>query len=134
LTRCRRRARRAAAGGSATVQGSALAELDAQMLALNASPGGAADLLAATLFLDRVAARSCIQRMLWNRLHCHSCQPRPQRQSAGRGCRSGDMEVLFTAAGDTLNIDITTSVDNSRRRWNALFDRLNLINGLPAGS
>jgi malonate decarboxylase delta subunit len=28
---------------------------------------------------------------------------------------SGDMEVLFTAAGDTLNIDITTSVDNSRR-------------------
>ena len=44
------------AGGSATVQGSkALAELDAQMLALNASPGGAADLLAATLFLDRVS-------------------------------------------------------------------------------
>jgi malonate decarboxylase delta subunit len=45
------------------------------------------------------------------------------------------MEVLFTAAiGDTLNIDITTSVDNSRHRWKALFDRLNLINGLPAGS
>ncbi|WP_435891837.1 triphosphoribosyl-dephospho-CoA synthase, partial [Klebsiella quasipneumoniae] len=33
----------------------ALARLDAQMLAHNASPGGAADLLAATLFLDRVA-------------------------------------------------------------------------------
>ncbi|MDJ1655719.1 malonate decarboxylase acyl carrier protein [Raoultella sp. Ech2A] len=47
---------------------------------------------------------------------------------------SGDMEVLFTAAaGETLSIDITTSVDNSNRRWNALFDRLNLINGLPAG-
>ncbi|MBL1729399.1 triphosphoribosyl-dephospho-CoA synthase MdcB, partial [Klebsiella pneumoniae] len=29
--------------------------LDAQMLAQNASPGGAADLLAATLFLDRVS-------------------------------------------------------------------------------
>ena len=44
------------AGGSATVQGrKALAGLDAQMLALNASPGGAADLLAATLFLDRVS-------------------------------------------------------------------------------
>lgn len=43
------------AGGSATAQGrKALARLDAQMLALNASPGGAADLLAATLFLDRV--------------------------------------------------------------------------------
>ena len=33
----------------------ALARLDAIMLALNASPGGAADPLAATLFLDRVA-------------------------------------------------------------------------------
>jgi triphosphoribosyl-dephospho-CoA synthase len=45
-----------AAGGCATVAGrEALARLDAQMLALNASPGGAADLLAATLFLDRVS-------------------------------------------------------------------------------
>ncbi|MFW0189854.1 malonate decarboxylase acyl carrier protein, partial [Klebsiella pneumoniae] len=26
-----------------------------------------------------------------------------------------------------------TSVDNSQARWQALFDRLNLINGLPAG-
>ena len=47
---------------------------------------------------------------------------------------SGDMEVLFTATEDqTLSIDITTSVDNSDTRWNALFDRLNLIGGLPAG-
>ncbi|MVT05065.1 triphosphoribosyl-dephospho-CoA synthase MdcB [Enterobacter sp. 10-1] len=45
-----------AAGGCATACGRrALAQLDAQMLAQNASPGGAADLLAATLFLDRVA-------------------------------------------------------------------------------
>ncbi len=43
------------AGGSATQEGAqALAALDRRMLALNASPGGAADLLAATLFLDRV--------------------------------------------------------------------------------
>ena len=43
------------AGGCATLAGQqALARLDRQMLALNASPGGAADLLAATLFLDRV--------------------------------------------------------------------------------
>lgn len=43
------------AGGSMTVQGQhALALLDADMLALNASPRGAADLLAATLFIDRV--------------------------------------------------------------------------------
>jgi triphosphoribosyl-dephospho-CoA synthase len=44
------------AGGCATAAGrDELAALDVQMLALNASPGGAADLLAATLFLDRVS-------------------------------------------------------------------------------
>nr|WP_318383333.1 triphosphoribosyl-dephospho-CoA synthase [uncultured Enterobacter sp.] len=44
-----------AAGGTAQAEGQrALLSLDAQMLALNASPGGAADLLAATLFLDRI--------------------------------------------------------------------------------
>ena len=43
------------AGGSAHPAGqAALAALDSHMLALNASPGGAADLLAATLFLDRI--------------------------------------------------------------------------------
>ncbi len=47
---------------------------------------------------------------------------------------SGDMEVLFTAVqGQTLTIDITTSVDNSRGRWEALFTRLGLVSTLPAG-
>ncbi|MFH2503174.1 malonate decarboxylase acyl carrier protein [Klebsiella indica] len=47
---------------------------------------------------------------------------------------SGDMEVLYTAGeSDTLDIEITTSVDNSQARWHALFERLNLINGLPGG-
>ncbi|WP_258054156.1 triphosphoribosyl-dephospho-CoA synthase, partial [Pseudomonas aeruginosa] len=35
-----------------------LGELDRRLLALNASPGGAADLLAACLFLDRLPAVS----------------------------------------------------------------------------
>ena len=36
---------------------------------------------------------------------------------------SGDMEVLFTAdQNQTLTIEITTSVDNSRSRWEALFN------------
>lgn len=44
------------AGGCATRTGrQALALLDEHMLALNASPGGAADLLAATLFLDSIS-------------------------------------------------------------------------------
>lgn len=43
------------AGGAASLAGRRqLRELDRAMLALNASPGGAADLLAATLFLDRL--------------------------------------------------------------------------------
>ena len=47
---------------------------------------------------------------------------------------SGDMEVLYTAAQSaTLNVQITTSVDNSQARWQALFDRMTLISGLPAG-
>jgi triphosphoribosyl-dephospho-CoA synthase len=45
-----------AAGGAASLDGRRqLRDLDRNMLALNASPGGAADLLAATLFLDRLA-------------------------------------------------------------------------------
>ena len=47
---------------------------------------------------------------------------------------SGDMEVLFTTEpGQTLTIDITTSVDNSRGRWKALFNRLQTVSSLPAG-
>lgn len=43
------------AGGSATLSGRrALNQLDQQLLSLNASPGGAADLLAACLFIDRL--------------------------------------------------------------------------------
>ncbi|MEX3932019.1 triphosphoribosyl-dephospho-CoA synthase [Paraburkholderia phymatum] len=45
-----------AAGGASTAAGrAALDALDAGLLSLNASPGGAADLLAATLFIDRLA-------------------------------------------------------------------------------
>lgn len=51
-----------AAGGTAQAAGrDALARLDADMLARNASPGGAADLLAATLFLDRTSLPQAAQ-------------------------------------------------------------------------
>ena len=60
------------------------------------------------------------------------------RQMRGRALAgvvgSGDMEVLFTAAaGDTLSVTITTSVDNSERRWQALFTRLAEFGVLAAG-
>jgi len=46
-----------AAGGSATLAGRRqLRLLDARLLQLNASPGGAADLLAACLFLDKAGS------------------------------------------------------------------------------
>jgi triphosphoribosyl-dephospho-CoA synthase len=49
-------ARRAlSAGGTSSWRGrAALAELEGALLALNASPGGSADLLAATLFIDKL--------------------------------------------------------------------------------
>ncbi|PMS22139.1 triphosphoribosyl-dephospho-CoA synthase MdcB [Trinickia dabaoshanensis] len=47
------------AGGTSTPEGqAAFARLESRLLALNASPGGAADLLAATLFIDRLAPAS----------------------------------------------------------------------------
>jgi len=52
-----------AAGGVATLAGRRLLrQLDADALACNASPGGAADLLAATLFLDRLDTTSASVR------------------------------------------------------------------------
>ncbi|HBM08229.1 triphosphoribosyl-dephospho-CoA synthase [Pseudomonas sp. Choline-3u-10] len=57
LTRMQQGARAVlAAGGCASLAGRRqLRALEGQMLSLRASPGGAADLLAATLFLDRLA-------------------------------------------------------------------------------
>lgn len=54
------------AGGSASLAGRRrLHELDLQLLTLNASPGGAADLLAASLLLDRIeSANAFIQGAL----------------------------------------------------------------------
>jgi len=48
------------AGGYATSRGAhAFFLLDAELLARNASPGGAADLLAAAIFLDSIERRTC---------------------------------------------------------------------------
>ena len=53
------------AGGSASLAGRRLLhELDHQLIALNASPGGAADLLAACLFIDRVESGGLNQGVL----------------------------------------------------------------------
>jgi len=61
-----------AAGGAATLPGRrALRQLDADAIARRVSPGGAADLLAATLFLDRLESRFEARRprQLSRRIH-----------------------------------------------------------------
>jgi len=53
-----------AEGGTSTVRGlNLLFQLDAELLKLNASPGGSADLLAVTLFLDSLANPSVQQAL-----------------------------------------------------------------------
>lgn len=48
---------------------------------------------------------------------------------------SGDMEVLYVADNSQqLTVTLTTSVDNSQARWQALFDRLAAFGELPAGA
>lgn len=48
---------------------------------------------------------------------------------------SGDMEVLYDGVSDKrdLTVKITSSVDNSAARWSAIFERLSVMHGLPAG-
>ena len=47
---------------------------------------------------------------------------------------SGDMEVIYRADNSALlSVAITTSVDNSKARWDALFSRLAELTELPAG-
>jgi triphosphoribosyl-dephospho-CoA synthase len=69
LDAARRGAREVLAqGGSASLPGrAALHRLDQTLLALNASPGGAADLLAATLFIDKLVRCSASgSKNAWN--------------------------------------------------------------------
>ncbi|QCP53865.1 triphosphoribosyl-dephospho-CoA synthase [Trinickia violacea] len=69
LTAAKRGARRVLdTGGSSTASGRAeLDSLERTLLALNASPGGAADLLAATLFIDKlVRHRTSGSPTTWN--------------------------------------------------------------------
>ena len=58
-----------------------------------------------------------------------------KRQGAGRRRRFRGYGGAYSPPnqGQTLTIDITTSVDNSRGRWEALFNRLQTVSSLPAG-
>ncbi len=110
------------AGGSATLAGRRqLHELDNQLLALNASPGGAADLLAACLFIDR------LDGALWmETLSFEFPAGQPPKGRALVGCvGSGDLEVLLEpGTPGTLTIQVQTSVNGAQQRWQHLFERI----------
>lgn len=59
----------------------------------------------------------------------------PQRVQLQNGVvSSGDLEVVFESnQTDTLEVKIKSSVDNSSTRWQALFNRIEQFNELPAG-
>ena len=106
------------------------------------SPGGSADLLAATLFLDRLLAFWVEERnhslgkfMESLELKIPAGQPIKDAQVQMGVVASGDMEVLYDGASDKrdLTVKITSSVDNSAARWSAIFERLSVMHGLPAG-
>ncbi|TCW00112.1 malonate decarboxylase acyl carrier protein [Biostraticola tofi] len=48
---------------------------------------------------------------------------------------SGDMEALYVAStAATLEVTITTSIDNSQVRWQRLFERISELGSLPGGT
>ena len=124
-------------------EGSAAYEaLCRQMEEQKLSPGGSADLLAATLFLDRLLAfwveernHSLEKFMESLELKIPAGQPIKDAQVQMGVVASGDMEVLYDGVSDKrdLTVKITSSVDNSAARWSAIFERLSVMHGLPAG-
>ncbi len=113
-----------AAGGIGTLPGRRLLlRLEAGMLARNA-PGGAADLLAATVFLDRPAHRAGAppRRPMMEQLQFEYPAGAPACQRVLVGVvGSGDLEVMIEPgdAGKT-SIHVTTSVDGyDSRVWDA---------------
>lgn len=130
-------------GGVGLPEGSAAYEaLCRQMEEQKLSPGGSADLLAATLFLDRLLAfwveernHSLEKFMESLELKIPAGQPIKDAQVQMGVVASGDMEVLYDGVSDKrdLTVKITSSVDNSAARWSAIFERLSVMHGLPAG-
>lgn len=130
-------------GGVGLPEGSAAYEaLCRQMEEQKLSPGGSADLLAATLFLDRLLAFWVEERnhslgkfMESLELKIPAGQPIKDAQVQMGVVASGDMEVLYDGVSDKrdLTVKITSSVDNSAARWSAIFERLSVMHGLPAG-
>ena len=117
----------ATAGGSGTAIGrSYLQRLDRQLLDLHVSPGGSADLLAATLFLDAVERRQTEYR----RTHMEQIEfDYPAKRKISRRAHvgvvgSGELEVLLEPGeGERSHVFIRTSVNGFRETWKAVLDR-----------
>ena len=128
-------------GGAAALAGRRqLKALDRRLVELHVSPGGAADLLAAALFLDRLQAERNPSHCRTHRNTYGNHRPRipggrsPQQGRALAGVvASGDLEVLLEAnAANRTVVNITTSVDGMGRVWNAVLERIFGDGSLPA--
>jgi triphosphoribosyl-dephospho-CoA synthase len=123
------------AGGPGTSPGNALLhQLDRALFEHRLSPGGSADLLAATLFLDTLDGSKGTVRednspnRRTQMEHIDFEYPNAQRHIINRAhvgvVGSGDLEVLFEpSAGAGAQVSITTSVNGFRDAWRAVFDR-----------
>lgn len=117
-------------GGSSSLEGRrALHLLEIDLLRMKASAGGAADLLAATLFIDRVEQSSVKNKkgiLIMETLDFEFVATEPPVKKALVGCvGSGDLEILMEP-GETgkASIQVVTSVDGSEARWHNLFERI----------
>jgi hypothetical protein len=103
-----------AAGGCATAGGAPRWRVSTRRCWRTTPRRVARPIFAATLFLDRVSANAF--RGCYGTDYIVIPANRALSGKALAGVGSGDMEVLYTAGqSDTLNVEITTSVDNSQR-------------------
>ena len=107
-----------------------LHRLHAELMALWASPGGSADLLAVTLFLDRLeggsrSVSSTMGVLLMETLNFEYEAKGPLTRRAHVGVvGSGDLEVLIEPSDKpTAQVRVRTSVDGYAQVWKSVLDR-----------
>ena len=122
------------AGGYGNANGrQRLRALDRELIARHVSPGGSADLLAATIFLDALEYQQ--DEVLKDRSHrgremellefdYPSATRRVTRKAHVGVVGSGDMEVLMEPAEkEGAHVSIRTSVNGFGSSWKAVLDR-----------
>jgi triphosphoribosyl-dephospho-CoA synthase len=122
------------AGGAATDSGmQQLLALDRELMAQHLSPGGSADLLAATLFLDAIERRWKASARQDDIVEVYSMEllefDYPAKRKISHRAHigvvgSGDLEVLLEPSPtESAHVRIRTTVDGFGDTWKAVLDR-----------